>query len=88
MAKFLRVGDYSAIPKSRSKKMPVCPECRGEMRYDPVVKKFTCKSCGLTLSQQEVIEIRDKSRDDEETTDEKKKRTHDEYLRWWLSKKD
>jgi hypothetical protein len=68
--------------------MPSCPECHREMAYDSSLKKFVCKSCGLTLSQQEVIELRDKNRDEDESVEDKKKRDHNEYLKWWLSKKD
>ena len=32
--------------------------------------------------------VENSGRDDEETTDEKRKRAHDEYLKWWLSKKE
>ncbi|MBL7118678.1 zinc ribbon domain-containing protein [Candidatus Bathyarchaeota archaeon] len=68
--------------------MPFCPECGGEMTYDSRIRKYACKSCGLSLTYQELIEIRDRSRPDSESPEEKRRRVHKEYLKWWLSKKD
>jgi transposase-like protein len=67
--------------------MPYCPECGGEMGYDPLVKRYNCKSCGLSLTYQELIELRDKLRDLPENKEEMKKRRRKEYLNWWFSKK-
>jgi transcription initiation factor TFIIIB Brf1 subunit/transcription initiation factor TFIIB len=62
-----------------------CPECGGEMSYDLNVKLYTCKSCGLTLSYQELLEA--KNRNIQNFEDEHK-RERKEYLKWWLSKKE
>jgi tRNA(Ile2) C34 agmatinyltransferase TiaS len=66
---------------------PYCPECGGEMAYDLNTKLYTCKSCGLTLTYQEIMDTKDKNRP-EMGEDEKKKHERREYLKWWLSKKE
>jgi len=68
-------------------RMPYCPECGGEMIYVPATKRYVCKSCGIMLTHQELIELRERLRPDFETEEEKKKRLKREYLKWWLSKK-
>jgi DNA-directed RNA polymerase subunit M/transcription elongation factor TFIIS len=68
--------------------MPFCPECGGEMAYDSRIRKYACKSCGLSLTYQELIEIRARSRPEVESPEEKHRRERKEYLKWWLSKKD
>jgi len=65
-----------------------CPECGDEVVYDPKLRRFTCKSCGLYLTSQELMEMRDKLRPDMESKEEEQKRKRKEYLKWWLSKKD
>lgn len=67
--------------------MPYCPECGGELRYDSNVKRYECKSCGLSLSYQELVELREKMRSDLNEEDEHKKKRN-EYLKWWFSKKE
>jgi len=67
--------------------MPYCPECGGVMRYISLTKRYVCKSCGLMLSHQELMEIRDRLRDRAGPEEEEKKRYRKEYLQWWLSKK-
>jgi len=62
-----------------------CPECGGEMIYDPKIRMYTCKSCGLTLTYTEILEARRRSHPYDEVEAQKQKRR--EYLKWWLSKK-
>jgi DNA-directed RNA polymerase subunit M/transcription elongation factor TFIIS len=64
-----------------------CPECGGIMVYSIANKHHTCKSCGLSVSQQELMDIREKNRPEEETEEEKKQARRKEYLKWYLSKK-
>jgi len=66
--------------------MPYCPECGGEMRYVSATKHYVCKSCGLSLTHQELIEIRE-SRIRSDSEEDERKKTRKEYLEWWLSKK-
>lgn len=68
--------------------MPYCPECGGEMHYDRTVRRHVCKSCGLSLSSQEIIELREEIRPEFETEEEKRKKKRKEYLKWWFSKKE
>ncbi|HDI07632.1 MAG TPA: hypothetical protein ENF76_04640 [Candidatus Bathyarchaeota archaeon] len=67
--------------------MPYCPECGGEMQYIISTKQYVCKSCGLTLTKQELIELKIALRPDFESETERKKKERREYLKWWLSKK-
>jgi len=73
--------------KRRKTNMPYCPECGGEMYYTPATKRYTCKSCGLSLTHQELIELRDQLRPSAETEEEKRLKERREYLKWWLSSK-
>jgi len=66
--------------------MQYCPECGGEMVYDLDLKLYTCKSCGLTLRYQDILELRRKNMPEAEV-EERKKRERKEYLKWWLTKK-
>ena len=67
--------------------MRYCPECGGEMRYAIATKHHICKSCGLSVTQQELWELREKNRPNMETAEERKQKQRKEYLKWWLSKK-
>jgi len=67
--------------------MPYCPECGGELRYLSTTKHYVCKSCGLTLTYQELIEMRSRLRERVESEEERRERLRKEYLKWWLSKK-
>jgi len=58
------------------------------MKYDSRIRKYACQSCGLSLTYQELIEIRAASRPQEESAEDKHRRERREYLKWWLSKKD
>jgi len=72
---------------SGEQKMTYCPECGGEMQYMVVTKLYVCKSCGLSVTSQELMDLRDKNRPNEETAEEIKENRRKEYLKWWLSKK-
>ena len=65
--------------------MPYCPECGGELHYDPSTKRYSCKSCGLFLSNQELMELKDRLRPDFENEQDKRKKKKKEYLDWWFS---
>lgn len=67
--------------------MPYCPECGGEMHYNAATKHHICKSCGLSVTQQELVELREKNRPQEETAEEIRENRRKEYLKWYLSKK-
>ncbi|MCJ7714813.1 hypothetical protein MUO66_10210 [Candidatus Bathyarchaeota archaeon] len=67
--------------------MRYCPECGGDMSYSIVTKQYICKSCGLSVTQQELWELREKLRPNLETAEEKKQKQRSDYLKWWLSKK-
>jgi len=67
--------------------MTYCPECGGEMQYISVTKRYVCKSCGLSVAHQELIELREQLKPKFESEEEQRKKRRDEYLKWWLSKK-
>jgi len=67
--------------------MRYCPECGGEMQYAIATKHYICKSCGLSVTQQELWELREKLRPKTETDEDERQRERKEYLKWWLSKK-
>jgi tRNA(Ile2) C34 agmatinyltransferase TiaS len=75
------------VKKKAKNTMPYCPECGGEMRYAPATKRYACKSCGLSLTHQELIELREQLRPKEETEEEKRQKERRDYLKWWLSSK-
>jgi transcription initiation factor TFIIIB Brf1 subunit/transcription initiation factor TFIIB len=66
--------------------LPYCPECGGETYYDRDSKRYICKSCGLSVTYEEFIELREKIRPEFESED-KRKRRQKEYLQWWLQSK-
>jgi hypothetical protein len=57
------------------------------MKYDPAVRHYNCKSCGLSLTSQEILEAREKMRPHREEDDERTKRRK-EYLDWWFSRRE
>ena len=67
--------------------MPYCPECGSEMQYMLATKHYVCKSCGLSVTQQELMELREKLRPNMETEEEVREKQKKEYLKWYLSKK-
>jgi len=67
--------------------MPYCPECGGEMQYMSATKRYVCKSCGLAVTRQELMELRQKLRPSFESGEDERKKRRKEYLKWWLGKK-
>jgi len=67
--------------------MPYCPECGGEMQYVSATKRYVCKSCGLSVTRQELMELRQKLRPTLESGEDERRKQRKEYLKWWLSKK-
>ncbi len=57
------------------------------MQYLGATKHYVCKSCGLSVTGQELNDLRDKNRPSEETEEEVQENRRKEYLKWWLSKK-
>jgi len=58
------------------------------MRYSSATKRYICESCGLSLTHQELIELREKLRPSFETPEERKRREQREYLKWWQKSKE
>ena len=57
------------------------------MQYMIGTKHYVCKSCGLSVTQQELMELREKLRPNLESKEEERERKKKEYLKWYLSKK-
>jgi len=57
------------------------------MQYMIATKHYVCKSCGLSVTQQELMELRDKLKPNLESKEEERERKKKEYLKWYLSKK-
>jgi len=57
------------------------------MNYVVVSKLYVCKSCGLSVTGQELDELRDRNAPNDETEDEIRENRRKEYLKWYLSKK-
>lgn len=68
--------------------MPYCPECGGEMHYDAKLRRYICKSCGLSLTSQELMEHRDRLRPNMNPDEDERNQTRKEYLDWWFSRKE
>ncbi|MDI9644903.1 MAG: TFIIB-type zinc ribbon-containing protein [Candidatus Verstraetearchaeota archaeon] len=63
----------------------VCPECGGTLKFDPSRKRYTCLSCGLSLTREEIDDIRGKAQKTD--YEDEKEKVRKEYLRWWATKK-
>jgi hypothetical protein len=50
-------------------------------------KRLACKSCGLSLTRQELFELRQQLRPKLKSDDEERDKQRREYLKWWLGKK-
>jgi len=57
------------------------------MYYDNKLKRYVCKSCGLSITYQQLIEMRRELKPKVESEEEERKRKYKEYLKWWFSKK-
>jgi len=57
------------------------------MQYMLATKHYVCKSCGLSVTQQELMELREKLRPNVETEEDARQKQKKEYLKWYLSKK-
>ena len=68
--------------------MPYCPECGNEMKYDSLLKRYICKGCGLSLTSQELLELKDKLKPEQDETDDERKKRRKDYLDWWFSSKE
>lgn len=56
------------------------------MFYDSASKHYICKNCGLYITKDQLLELKERLRGEGEER-KKRKQRHDEYLEWWLSKK-
>ncbi len=56
------------------------------MIYEISSKHYSCKNCGLYITKEQLLDLKDKMRKEGEER-KKKRREQSEYLEWWLSKK-
>jgi putative hemolysin len=64
--------------------MPYCVECGGELKFDRKLKQYVCQSCGLTYTDTELLEARQRLLGVDEEDEKRKSR---EYLEWWFKSK-
>ena len=64
--------------------MNFCPECGGDLKFDPASKDMICKICGLFASREKLEELREKGRDQ---LKDGRNTLHDDYLDWWQTSK-
>jgi len=67
--------------------MRYCTECGGELHYESLTKRYVCKSCGLSLTPQDLYESREKLKPRYETDEEQHRQQRKDVLNWYLSKK-
>jgi transcription initiation factor TFIIIB Brf1 subunit/transcription initiation factor TFIIB len=65
--------------------MNVCPECGGNLKFDPNHKRYVCLSCGLSVTKEEIDDIRAKN--GYTNPEEEKEQRRKDYLKWWSNKK-
>jgi len=70
--------------------MARCPECAGNMKYEPYIKQMVCQSCGLSLTRSDLDnywrKIRDQNIEDDDSL-QKKRNRRKEWLDWYSSSK-
>ncbi len=57
------------------------------MLYDAMSKRFSCKSCGLFLTREQLSELRFKLKNNADDDTRRKARHQADYLDWWLKDK-
>jgi hypothetical protein len=57
------------------------------MVYDAMSKRFSCKSCGLFLTREQLSELRFKLKNNSTDDTRQKARHQADYLDWWLKDK-
>jgi ribosomal protein S27AE len=62
-----------------------CPECGGALLFDAVNKRFSCKSCGLFLTRDQLSDLRYKMKTLPDDERRKRQRQQADYLDWWLT---
>lgn len=71
--------------------MARCPECAGNMKYNPDNRLMVCSSCGLSLSRYELDQFWNKIRNERGLeTDEvqKAKNRRKDWLDWYSKSKE
>lgn len=76
----------SQQPRASPVTTQFCPECGGTLFYDSPARRYVCKSCGLYVTREQLSDIREKVRSEQDEL-RKKRREHGEYLEWWLARK-
>lgn len=67
--------------------MPYCTECGGKLTWDRKLRHYSCQSCGMTFTEAELSEVRDRLRTPREDEEELRSRRHRDYLDWWFKDK-
>jgi hypothetical protein len=64
-----------------------CTECGGKLDWDRKLRQYCCVSCGISFTEAELSEARDRLHSYEENDSEKKQRRNRDYLDWWFQDK-
>ena len=64
-----------------------CTECGGELVWDRKLRMHSCKSCGMTFTESQLSDARDRLHSRPEDENDRKRRRHSDYLDWWTSSK-
>ncbi len=81
-----KLPDYHNPQAGQPPQQQSCPECSATLFYDSPSRRYVCKGCGLYVTKDELVNIRDRQRKDLDEV-RKKKNQQSEYLEWWLSSK-
>jgi len=65
--------------------MPYCTECGGKLAWDRKLKQYSCESCGMMFTEEQLSAARDKLHEAPEDDEEARRRRHSEYLDWWFA---
>lgn len=71
--------------------MSRCPECAGNMKYNPINRLMVCGSCGLSLARDELDRYWSRIRNERGSDADEVKKAKDrkkEWLDWYSKSKD
>ena len=64
-----------------------CTECGGNLVWDRKLRMHSCQSCGMTFTEAQLSDARDRLYSRQEDEEDQRRRRHSDYLDWWTSSK-
>ena len=64
-----------------------CTECGGKLVWDRKLRMHSCQSCGMTFTEAQLSDARDRLYSRREDEEDQRRRRHSDYLDWWTSSK-